>query len=118
MCHVLIIEDEPLVAMAIEMALEDAGATSFDIAENEQDAVSAARMRRPDVITSDVKLKAGTGPLAVQAIRLEQGNTPVIFVTGSPDDCEPCDPPDIILTKPFNAAVLMDAFRRSRNSSS
>ena len=114
MCHVLIIEDEPLVAMAIEIALEEAGATSFDIAENEQDAVIAARRRRPEVITSDVKLKAGTGPLAVQAIRAEQGDTPVIFVTGSPEECQPCDPPGIVLTKPFNASHLIDAFRQSR----
>jgi len=117
MCHVLIIEDEPLIAMAIEMALEEVGATSFDIAESEQEAVSAARKRRPAVITSDVKLKAGTGPLAVQAIRLELGDTPVIFLTGSPDDCEPCDPPGIILTKPFNAASLTEAFRHSRKIS-
>jgi CheY-like chemotaxis protein len=31
MCHVLIIEDEPFIAMNIQMMLEDEGATSFDI---------------------------------------------------------------------------------------
>ena len=51
MCHVLIIEDEVLVAMLIEDTLADVGATSFDIAATENEAVNAAILRPPAFIT-------------------------------------------------------------------
>jgi CheY-like chemotaxis protein len=111
--HVLIIEDEPMIAMAIEAALEDAGVTSFEIVDTESDAVIAARNHRPDLITSDVALRLGTGPCAVRAIHCELGDIPVIFLTGTPDDCKPCQPPGSILSKPFDADTLISAYRRA-----
>ncbi len=60
MSHVLIIEDEPFTAFSMELALQDAGATSFDTVDSEDDAIAAARARRPDVIVSDVILTEGT----------------------------------------------------------
>ena len=47
MCHVLIIEDEPLVAMAIQDILALQGATSFEIVDTEEAAVSAAAATEP-----------------------------------------------------------------------
>ena len=114
MSHVLIIEDEPFTAFAIELALEDAGATSFDVVDCEEDAVAAAKARRPDVITSDVKLREGTGPDAVDVIRREVGAVPVIFVTGAPEDCERCDEPGTVLSKPFDPSALADAYQHAR----
>ena len=112
MCHVLIIEDEPLIAMTIQDLLEEEGATSFDIAVTEADAVNAAMIRRPDLITSDVKLIEGTGPAAVETIHRRVGDVPVIFISGTPEDCQPCDPPGIILRKPLRQGALADAFHR------
>ena len=57
MCHVLIIEDEALIALDIQDMLSTAGATTFSFAETEREAVDAARERRPDVIMSDVRLR-------------------------------------------------------------
>ncbi|MEE4454924.1 response regulator [Novosphingobium resinovorum] len=111
--HVLIIEDEPLIAMSIQNALEDAGATSFHIVENETDAVISARDHRPAFITSDVELKEGTGPAAVRTIHDELGDIPVVFVTATPDKCIPCDPPGSVLAKPFANDDLELAFRRA-----
>jgi CheY-like chemotaxis protein len=62
MCHVLIIEDEPLVAMDLENVLIEAGATSFAFASTEAEAVEQACARLPRVMTSDVRLTSGTGP--------------------------------------------------------
>ena len=61
MCHVLIIEDEPILAMDLEALLEAEGATSFSFAVSEEEAVSEALARTPGLITSDVKLVEGTG---------------------------------------------------------
>ena len=110
MCHVLIIEDEPLVAMLLQELLEDEGATSFSFADTQDSALAAAISCRPALITSDVKLLAGTGPLAVKAIHEELGPIPVIFVTGTPADCQPCNPPGKILCKPIDQVELADAF--------
>jgi CheY-like chemotaxis protein len=111
MCHVLIIEDEALIALSIEMTLERAGATSFDIVATEADAIEAARAQPPALIASDVKLLQGTGPRAVEVILRERGVLPVIFMTGTPDECVPCEPPAIILTKPVSDERLTATFR-------
>lgn len=110
-CHVLIIEDELMLAMSLEVTLVDLGATSFDIVDCEADAITAARRHRPDLITSDVMLREGNGPHAIAAIHAELGDIPVIFVTGSPEDCKPCEPPGVIIAKPFTTDRLELAFR-------
>lgn len=109
MCHVLIIEDEPLVAALVRDLLEDEGATSFSFADTQERAVAAALADPPALITSDVKLTVGTGPLAVSAIHAELGFIPVIFITGTPSECHPCNPPGRILLKPINQAEFAAA---------
>ena len=110
MCHVLIIEDEPLVAMLLQGLLEDEGATSFSFADTQDTAIAAALSRRPALITSDVKLLSGTGPLAVQAIHEQLGFIPVIFLTGTPADCHPCSPPGKVLCKPIVQAEFVAVY--------
>ncbi|WP_245739301.1 response regulator [Sphingomonas rubra] len=107
----LIIEDEPMVAMLIEDTLSDAGALSVAIAATQEDAIDAARHRRPDFITSDVSLLEGHGPAAVQAIFEVCGEIPVLFITATPDDCRPCAPPGMVLAKPFTGQAVAHAFR-------
>ena len=110
MCHVLIIEDEILVAMHIETLLEDAGATSFAFAVSEDEAVASALAMRPGLITSDVKLLTGAGPAAVRRIQAEMGHIPVIFITATPEDCAACDPDAIVLVKPLGSKALARAY--------
>ncbi|WP_010188130.1 response regulator [Sphingomonas sp. PAMC 26605] len=111
MCHVLIIEDEMLIALDLQCQLEALGATSFSFADTQTEAIDAARERRPDFITSDVALLEGTGPRAVETILRELGPVPVIFVTGTPQDCKPCAPPGRVLSKPLHSAAFAAAFR-------
>ena len=111
MCHVLIIEDEALIALDLQEMLSIAGATTFDFAETEREAVDAARAHKPDVIMSDVRLREGTGPKAVAAIRLEMGPLPVIFITATPETCTAYDPPAIVLGKPVLDSTVRYAFR-------
>ena len=111
MCHVLIIEDEPIIALGLEQMLGDAGATSFDWAATEEEAVACARGHLPELITSDVKLLEGTGPQAITRIMAEHGRLPVIFVTGTPEACDACDHPAVVLTKPVTSRALVNAFR-------
>lgn len=112
MCHILIIEDEPFIAMAIQEMLEEEGATSFAFAVTQAEAVESALVHKPDLITSDVSLLEGTGPCAVAQIHEQMGQVPVIFITATPSQCEPCDPPGIVLGKPVRAQAVKDAFHR------
>jgi len=111
LCHVLIIEDDPLVAMSVQALLADHGATSFDLADTEAGAIVAAREKRPAIIVSDVTLRVGTGPAAVKAIHAFHGEIPVIFVTGTPEACDPVDPPGRLFAKPMHEPSVVLAFR-------
>lgn len=114
MCHVLVIEDEPLIAEFVADIAERAGATSVATAMTEAEAVAAAATCLPDVILSDVNLKrGGTGPHAVQAICSVSGPIPVIYITGTPEECEPCDDAVAILNKPIQAELVMAAIARA-----
>lgn len=112
MCHVLIIEDEWLIAEHLSDLVEQAGATSIVTACTEDEAVQAAQERTPDIIFSDVILLAGTGPRAVQKILTELGRIPVIFITGTPEACQPCEPSSVILDKPIDPPRVIETFRR------
>ena len=111
MCHVLIIEDEALIALDIQDMLATAGATTFSFAETEREAVRAAREHRPDVIMSDVMLREGSGPQAVETIQSEMGPLPVIFITATPSACSTCGPPAIVLGKPMVDVQVREAFQ-------
>lgn len=111
-CHVLIIEDEWLIADHLAALAEEAGATSVALAGMEDEAVRCAHDRTPDIILSDVRLAVGTGPRAVRTIMSELGAIPVIFITATPEACRPCEPSSVILQKPIDPARLIEAFKR------
>lgn len=108
--HALIIEDESMIAIAIEDALRGCGFTSFDIAVSAEEAVAAAERRCPDLITADVELRPGCGITAVQSICSERP-IPVIFITGSPSEVRIRMPGHALVEKPFTAGHIMDATR-------
>jgi CheY-like chemotaxis protein len=112
MCHVLIIEDEPMVALELEWLLGSVGATSFAFAQSEAEAVSMALEQPPSFITSDVKLAEGTGPQAIFAIHEALGAIPVVYITGTPSACHPNEPVQPVLSKPFDRSAVLLAFQR------
>ena len=110
--HALIIEDESLIALAIEEALRDCGFTSFDIAASAKDGVAAATRRCPDLITADVQLRPGCGIDAVQSV-CSDVPIPVVFITGSPIEVRARMPGHVLIEKPFAADHLMAAVKRA-----
>lgn len=113
--HALIIEDESLLAMAIEDALRRCGFTSFDEAVSAEEAVTAAVLRCPDLITADVELRPGCGITAVQSICSEQP-IPVLFITGSPGEVRIRMPGHAMVEKPFSADHIVDATKLTLES--
>jgi DNA-binding response OmpR family regulator len=108
--HALIIEDESLIAMAIEDVLRGCGFTSFDIAVTADEAVAAAARQCPDLITADVELRPGCGITAVQSICSER-SIPVLFITGSPGEVRMRMPGHALVEKPFDPDHIMEAIR-------
>ncbi len=111
MCHVLIIEDDWLIADHISQLVEAAGASSIDMADTEDDAVAQASAHAPDVIISDVNLgSGGTGPMAVDRILAAIGERPVMFVTGEPRAFQPHSPAMRVLHKPVDDRTVVATF--------
>jgi DNA-binding response OmpR family regulator len=108
--HALIIEDEPLIALAIQDVLADNGCTSFDLASSFDSALAAAARRCPDLITADVRLAPGNGVDAVQAICADR-HVRVIFITGTGAEARERCPDLIVIDKPFTAAQIAGAMR-------
>lgn len=115
MCHVLIIEDEMLIALDIEDILTRQGATSFDVVDTEQAAIEAAAARRPDVITADVVLRSGLGSSAVKSITTRYGPIPTLYITATPEVCRP-DETARVLRKPVNETAVTRAFHALRTA--
>lgn len=111
--HVLIIEDEPVIALELEILLGDLGFRSFDIADCPQDALAAARAHRPELITADYRILAGTGVQAVEMITAAIGEVPVVYVTGN-GDMLPEGGARPVVDKPISPTALAAACGRAR----
>ena len=113
--HALILEDESLIAMAIEDALRDCGFTSFDVAISLDEAVAAAKRKCPDLITADVELRPGCGIEAVQSI-CSKLPIPVLFIPGSPAEVRMRMPHHVLIEKPFSADHVLAAVKLTLES--
>ena len=119
---VLIIEDEPLVALDIQTLVEQLGHDVTTIARTHQEAVRAAIVRRPGLILSDIQLADGSSGLdAVNEILLSQ-EVPVIFITAFPELFLTGQAPEpaFLISKPFSAdsvkAIVSQALFFDRKS--
>jgi DNA-binding response OmpR family regulator len=103
--HALIIEDEPLIALLIEDHLRAIGYESVDFAVTEAEAIDCARLRRPDLVTSDVTLAQGCGIAAVEAIR-DGRQVAVVFITASAGEVRARMSDAVVIAKPFASGEL------------
>jgi DNA-directed RNA polymerase specialized sigma24 family protein len=108
---VLIIEDEPLIAMDIAQIVQDLGHTVCGTAARKDEALAVAKEEGPGLVLADIQLKEGdSGIEAVQEI-LQSIDVPVIFVTGFPERLLTGEglEPAFLVTKPFDAETLKTA---------
>ncbi len=105
---VLIIEDEPVIAMDIASIVEGLGHDVVGVAGRKDEAVELAKRHLPDLVLADVQLLDGdSGIVTVQEI-LKSMTAPVIFVTGFPERLLTGNgmEPAFIVTKPFDPETL------------
>jgi two-component system, response regulator PdtaR len=106
--HALIIEDEPIIALLIEEHLRGLGFVTFAFAASEADAVAAATLRCPDLITADVRLPKGCGIAAVETI-CGGRPIPVVFITATSWEVRDRLRDAVVVEKPFAPAQLEHA---------
>jgi DNA-directed RNA polymerase specialized sigma24 family protein len=119
---VLIIEDEPLIALDIQTLVEQLGHDVATIARTHTEAVRAALKRRPGLILADIQLADGSSGLDAVNEILGTQEVPVIFITAFPERFLTGQAPEpaFLITKPFSAdsvkAVISQALFFDRKS--
>lgn len=106
--RVLIIEDEPIIALDLQMLVEAAGHEVVGIAATEDEAVAIAAAERPSLLLADVNLGAGGDGTSAVARIMRMHRAPVIFVTAYPERLLTGQAlePAFIITKPFEPTTL------------
>ena len=100
---ILIIEDEPIIALDIESLAQDLGHRVIGVARTHREAVAAVEEQRPGLILADVQLADDSS--GIDAVReiLEQFSVPVIFITAYPERLLTGERPEptFLISKPF-----------------
>jgi CheY-like chemotaxis protein/DNA-directed RNA polymerase specialized sigma24 family protein len=101
--NILIIEDEPLIAMDLEGVVTAIGHTVGAIARTRAEAVEAFKRVQPRLILADVQLADGSSGLDAVKDILGDCEIPVIFITAYPEQVltglRP--EPTFLIPKPF-----------------
>lgn len=113
--QVLIIEDEPLIAMQLEALVTDLGHTVVATAATRSEAVEAYQRTRPGLVLADIQLAdQSSGIDAVEDI-LAMGSVPVIFITAYPERLLTGERPEptYLVTKPFREETVRAAISQA-----
>ena len=117
MATVLVVDDEPLIAMALEAALEDAGYRVATAANGRQGLERLAEAPRPDLVLLDMMMPVMNGPAMLAAMAADPAlrAIPVIIVSSLPEVAVRARAQGVasILRKPYTAEQVLDAIARA-----
>lgn len=106
--EVLIIEDEPLIAMDIEQMVESLGHRVVGTARTHSEATALFKSTNPKMVLADIQLADGSS--GIDAVNEILANTPVpvIFITAFPERLLTGERPEpaFLVTKPFNPDMV------------
>ena len=112
---VLIIEDEPLIAMELEQIVRELGHTVAGVATTHADAVAAFEATDAGLVLADIQLADGSSGIdAVQDI-LAIAPVPAIFITAFPERLLTGGrvEPTFLISKPFRENTVRAAISQS-----
>ena len=100
---VLIIEDEPMIAMDLESIVEGLGHRVTGVARTHTEAVKAVAKAKPGLVLADIQLADGSSGLDAVNEMLRTFEVPVIFITAYPDRLLTGERPEpaFLITKPY-----------------
>jgi DNA-directed RNA polymerase specialized sigma24 family protein/CheY-like chemotaxis protein len=101
---VLIIEEEPLIALEIETLVSDIGHRVAGIAQTRTEAIKLARAREPGLVLADIQLADGSSGIDAVNDILKTVAVPVIFITAYPERLLSGEraEPVFLVSKPFH----------------
>lgn len=105
---VLIIEDEPMIALDLEQLVSDIGHRVTEVARTHKEALAAVKRKAPGLVLADIQLADGSsGVDAVNEILVEI-DVPVIFITAYPERLLTGERPEptFLITKPFQPEMV------------
>lgn len=113
--EVLIIEDEPIIAMDLETIVRDLGHDVTGVAVTRDEAVSQARARRPGLVLADIQLADDSSGIDAVKDILSEFSVPVIFITAFPERLLTGERPEptFLITKPFQRSTVKAAIAQA-----
>lgn len=105
---VLIIEDEPLIALDIEDIVVALGHRPIGVARTHKEAIAMVRNKKPQLILSDIQLADGSSGIDAVNELLGECDVPVIFITAFPERLLTGERPEpaFLITKPFSPDMV------------
>ena len=112
---VLIIEDEPIIAMDIETIVRDLGHDVTSVAVTRDEAVASALADRPGLVLADIQLADDSSGIDAVKDILAQFQVPVVFITAFPERLLTGERPEptFLITKPFQRSTVKAAISQA-----
>jgi DNA-directed RNA polymerase specialized sigma24 family protein/CheY-like chemotaxis protein len=106
--NVLIIEDEPIIAMDVEHIVRSLGHEVAGIARTHNEAVTIARKGGIGLVLADIQLADGSSGINAVNEILQNIELPVIFITAYPERLLTGERPEptFLITKPFQPETV------------
>lgn len=113
--RVLIIEDEPIIAMDIETIVRDLGHDVTGVAVTRDEAVALALEDRPGLVLADIQLADDSSGIDAVKDILAEFAVPVIFITAFPERLLTGERPEptFLITKPFQRSTVKAAIAQA-----
>ena len=113
--EVLIIEDEPIIAMDIESIVRDLGHNVTGVAVTRDEAIAQARKNPPGLVLADIQLADDSSGIDAVKDILAEFSVPVIFITAFPERLLTGTRPEptFLITKPFQRATVKAAISQA-----
>jgi CheY-like chemotaxis protein len=105
---VLVIEDEPIIAMDLTKLVEGLGHRVVGTARTHTEAIALAKRTKPGLVLADIQLADGSSGLDAVREMLPELDVPVIFITAYPERLLSGERPEpvFLVTKPFQASTV------------
>jgi CheY-like chemotaxis protein/DNA-directed RNA polymerase specialized sigma24 family protein len=112
---ILIIEDEPIIALDIEGMVQELGHSVMGVARTHKEAIALVRTRRPGLVLADIQLADGSSGLEAVNEILMSIDVPVIFITAYPERLLTGSKPEpaFLITKPFQPEAVKAAISQA-----
>ena len=113
--EVLIIEDEPIIAMDLESMVRDLGHEVIGQAVTRDEAVALALAKKPTLVLADIQLADDSSGIDAVKDILAKIDVPVIFITAFPERLLTGERPEptFLITKPFQRSTVKAAISQA-----